>query len=234
MKGINLSAFNKKMAEHEHPEEKTEEKKASGSRRMMVIIFAVLVVVGAVGGVLYWYISSKTVSIDTSVIQAPLINLSPANSGNLQAVFVKVGDTVTTDQPIAEVGNEIVKAQANGEIVSVDQNIGEFENAMTGQAVVATMIDPTQLRVVGSLDENKGLSDVQVGDAATFTVDAFGSKQYQGIVDEVSPTSQQSDVVFNISDERPTNEFDVYVRFDPSQYPELKNGMSARIWVYKQ
>jgi multidrug resistance efflux pump len=107
-------------------------------------------------------------------------------------------------------------------------------NVVTGGGTVATMIDPTQLRVVGNLDENKGLSDVQVGDQATFTVDAFGGKTYKGVVDEVSPTSEQSDVVFNISDQRPTNEFAVYVRFDPSMYPELKNGMSARIWVYKQ
>jgi hypothetical protein len=57
--------------------------------------------------------------------------------------------------------------------------------------------------------------------------------QTRGIVDEVSPTSRASDVVFNISDQRPTNQFDVKVRFDPSEYPELKNGMSARIWVYK-
>ena len=124
-----------------------------------------------------------------------------------------------------------MKAKADGQIVSIDQNIGEFENAITGQAMVATMIDPTQLRVVGYLDENKGLADVAVGDPATFTVDAFGGKQYQGIVDEVSPTSRASDVVFNISDQRPTNQFDVYVRFDPAKYPELKNGMSARIWV---
>ena len=141
---------------------------------------------------------------------------------------------MAADQPVAEVGSEIVKAKTNGQIVTVDENIGEYENAFTGQAIVATMVDPTQLRVVGYLDENKGLSDVRVGDLAAFTVDAFGSKQYQGIVDEVSPSSRQADVVFNISNQRPTNEFDIYVRFDPAKYPELKNGMSARIWVYKK
>jgi multidrug resistance efflux pump len=139
---------------------------------------------------------------------------------------------VTTNEPVARVGNEIVEAQTNGEIVSVDQNIGEYENALTGQAIVATMIDPTQLRVVGELDENKGLANVQVGDAAAFTVDAFGGEQFQGVVDEVAPTSNQGSIVFNISDQRPTNQFDIYVRFDPAKYPQLKNGMSARIWVY--
>jgi multidrug resistance efflux pump len=203
-------------------------------RKILIAIGGAIVVAGIIGGGAYWYVGSKTVYIDQSDITAPLINLSPANSGNLEAVFVNVGDMVTTNEPVARVGNEIVEAQTNGEIVSVDQNIGEYENALTGQANVATMIDPTQLRVVGQLDENKGLANVQVGDAATFTVDAFGGKQYQGVVDEVAPTSEQGSVVFNISDQRPTNQFDVYVRFDPTKYPELKNGMSARIWVYTQ
>ena len=200
----------------------------------MFSVLGALVVIGVVGGGAYFYVSGKTVYIDQSVIQAPLINLSPANSGPLQAVFVKVGDTVTANEPVARVGDQLVEAQTTGEIVSVDQNIGELENPLTGQANVATMIDPTQLRVVGHLDENKGLASVQVGDTATFTVDAFGGKQYEGVVDEVSPTSEAGSVVFNISDQRPTNQFDVYVRFDPQKYPELKNGMSARIWIYTE
>ncbi len=188
----------------------------------------------AVGGGLYWYVSSQTVYIDLSQIQAPLINLSPVNSGVLEAVYVNVGDTVAVNQPVARVGNEIVKAKIAGQIVSVDNNIGEYVNVMTGAGTVATMIDPTQLRVVGNLDENKGLADIKVGDPATFTVDAFGSQVFKGVVDEVSPTSEQSDVVFNISDQRPTNQFAVKVRFDLAKYPQLKNGMSAKIWVYKQ
>ena len=215
------------MAEHEQKNE------GNGNRRtIMVAILGGLVVIGAIGGGTYFYVSGKTVYIDQSVVQAPLVNLSPSNSGPLQAVFVNVGDTVTANEPIARVGGEIIESQTSGEIVSVDQNIGEYENALTGQAIVATMIDPTQLRVVGHLDENKGLANIQVGDPATFTVDAFGGKQYQGVVDEVAPSSEQGSIVFNISDQRPTNQFDVYVRFDPTKYPELKNGMSARIWVY--
>jgi multidrug resistance efflux pump len=200
-----------------------QEEKKGGKRSIIWIMLGLLVVVGLVGGGAYFYVSSKTISIENSTIAAPLINLSPVNSGILQAVFVNEGDEVPANTPIAEVGTEIVKSTTAGEIVSVDQNLGQYLNAVTGQATVATMIDPTQLRVVGNLDENKGLSDIQVGDAATFTVDAFGSKVYK-----------ETDVVFNISDARPTNEFAVYVRFDPTLYPELKNGMSARILVYKQ
>lgn len=206
-----------------------------GSRKKMIagIIASAVVVLGILIGI-FLYVASKSVYIDQSSISAPLIKLSPVNSGSLEETFVKEGDIVTPDEPVARVGDEIVKTKVAGEIVSVNNNIGEFVNVLTGQGAVASMIDPTQLRVVGRLEENKGLTDIHVGNYVAFTVDAFGSRQYQGIVDEISPTSRASDVVFNISGQRPINQFDVKVRFDPQKYPELRNGMSARIWVYKQ
>jgi hypothetical protein len=95
------------------------------------------------------------------------------------------------------------------------------------------MFDPNELRVIGQIDEDKGLSDVKVGQDVEFTVDAYGSKKYTGIVDEISPVSREGDVVFNISDKREVKQFDVKVRFDISKYPELKNGMSAKMWIKK-
>ncbi len=214
--------------------EKREEERKSGRTKVMAWVLVAIAVVGAVGGGLYWYVSGKTVYIDQSQIEAPIISLSPVNSGVLEAVYVQDGDMVTENQPIAQVGDEIVKAKTAGEIVSVNNNIGQYMNVIAGQGTVATMIDPTQLRVVGNLDENKGLSAIKVGDPATFTVDAFGSQTFKGVVDEVAPTAESGSVVFNISDQRPTEQFAVKVRFDPAQYPQLKNGMSARIWVYTQ
>jgi multidrug resistance efflux pump len=212
-----------------------EQKPSSNGRGKLIIwVIVALIIVGGAGGGLYYYVSSKTVYIDLSQIQAPLINLSPTDSGILQAMYVNPGDTVTANQPVALVGNEVVESQTAGEIVATNDNIGQYMNTVTGAGTVATMIDPTQLRVVGNLDENKGLDNIQVGDTAMFTVDAFGGEQFKGVVDEVAPTSEQSDVVFNISDARPTNQFAIYVRFDPAQYPQLKNGMSAKIWVYTQ
>jgi len=190
-----------------------------------VIVLALAIV----GGLLYWQMSTTRVGIDTSLITAPIINLSPTTAGQLQEIYVNEGDMVSANTPVAKVGDEIIKTKIAGEIITVQNDIGTSFNP--GQAVV-TMIDPTQLRVVGTIDENKGLNKIQVGQLATFTVDAFGSKQYQGVVDEVDPSSNQSDVVFNISDAREEQQFDVKVRFDTNQYPELKNGMSARLTIF--
>jgi multidrug resistance efflux pump len=190
---------------------------------------AVALVLIIVGGLLYWQMSSTRVGIDTSVISAPVIDLSPTAPGQLQEIYVNEGDVVAANTPVAKVGDEIIKTKIAGKIITVRNNIGKSFNP--GQAVVS-MIDPSQLRVVGTIDENKGLNKIRVGQLASFTVDAFGSKTYNGVVDEVSPSSHQTDVVFNISDSRPVNQFDIKVRFDQNAYPELKNGMSAKLTIF--
>ena len=190
-----------------------------------------LLAVGGIGGFTYWKINSARIYIDKSELSAPLINLGPQTSDILQDVYVQEGDQVAANTLVARVGDQLIKTQVSGEIVSVAKRIGE--RIAPGETVVV-MLNPDDLRVVGQIDEDKGLSDIHVGNRVVFTVDAFGSKEYEGFVDEVSPTSHQSDVVFNISDKRQTNQFDVKVRFDVNAYPELKNGMSARIWIYKR
>ncbi|MGD0328091.1 MAG: efflux RND transporter periplasmic adaptor subunit [Minisyncoccia bacterium] len=201
--------------------------------RHRLIIFggAALIILAVAGVISYFIFSNKEISIDAASISAPLINLSPISSGRLNAVYANEGDTLPANAPVALVGTEVLMTKVAGLIVQVNDTIGA--QVAPGQTVVE-MIDPLQLRVVGKIDENKGLAQVQVGDPATFTVDAFGGKKFNGVVDEIVPTSNQSDVVFNISDQRETQQFDIKVRFDTSAYPQLKNGMSARLWIYEQ
>jgi multidrug resistance efflux pump len=193
-------------------------------RNVGIVVVAIVIA----GAGLYYQKSSTKVSIDNATVSAPEISLSPTVAGDLKAVYVNEGDQVAANTVVAQVGNELLKTQVAGLITEVNRQIGTTFNL--GTAVVS-MVDPTQLRIVGQLDENKGLDRIQVGQPATFTVDTFGGKTYQGVVDEVAPTAESPSVVFNISDQRATQVFDVKVRFDASEYPELKNGMSAKITV---
>jgi multidrug resistance efflux pump len=191
----------------------------------------VALIAALAGGFIYWQIISKRVYVDAASIVAPEIDLSPSQAGILEGVYVNEGDAVNANQTVARVGDDLIQTKVAGIIVSVPDTVGAQVNPGTP---VVTMIDPTQLRVVGQVDENKGLDRIQVGDPVTFTVDAFGSKQFSAVVDEISPTSQQSQVVFNISDQRQEQQFDVKARFDTTAYAQLKNGMSARMWIYVQ
>jgi len=212
--------------ENDNPEKPT---KSKNRNRLMLLALIAFLVAGAVA-LFYVYLSSSQIYVENSTVTAQATDLSSAGGGVLQKMFVAAGDNVAADQPIAQIGNDIIKTKDAGVIITVKNDIGK--NFAPNEAV-ATMIRPQDLRIDAQVEEDKGLSDIKVGQKANFTVDAFGSKEYVGVVDEVGQTSRSGDVVFNISSTRQENQFDVKIRFDVSKYPELKNGMSAKVWIYK-
>ncbi len=189
----------------------------------IVTIFLVL------GGFIFWQTNHGTLFIENSEINAPVINLSTNMAGTLNALYIKEGDTISTNTPVALVGTTIVTSKQNGTVISVKNNIGEF---FTPGETVVSMIHNEDMRVIGSIDENKGLENIKPGQQASFTVDAFTGKTYFGVVENVSPTANNTGVIFSISDKRPIKKFDVKVRFNVALYPELKNGMSAKVTIY--
>jgi multidrug resistance efflux pump len=217
----------------ETPDMKNPEVAAPAKSRIPLMVAAALVLVvgGGIGAIAFLTVSNKTVYIENSTIEAPETTLAPTAVGTLMSVYVNVGDVIPANTVVAEVGTQLITSTTGGLVITTNTNIGSQIPA--GTAVVTT-IDPTQLRVDGRLEEDKGLADVAVGDQAKFTVDAFPGKTYYGVVSEVSPTSRVADVVFQVSDQREEQDFDVQVAYDLTKYPELKNGMSAKIWAYKQ
>lgn len=207
-----------------------DEKEIKKMKLSMRGLMTLVLIIVAIGGAILAYLvyENRSVYIEKSDVEAPAISLSSTAPGTLNEMLVQAGDTVSANQVVARVGDQLIKTKIAGVVTKADSTVGQSYAA--GQTVVA-MIDPTQLHVVGHLDENKGLDRVRVGQYVTFTADAFGSKQYTGIVDEISPEARSGDIVFTISDARQEQVFDVKVRFDTTLYPELKNGMSARIWV---
>ncbi len=209
--------------------EQTVKKENIFRKPWMQSIVVVVVVFGALSGFLYWQSKAGTVLIENSTLDAPIVDLSSTSAGTLNALYVKPGDIVEPGAQVALVGTTVVSTKDGGIIASTPEAIGAYFNP--GQ-MVARVVVTSGMEVSGQIEETKGLKNIAVGQRATFTVDAFPGKTYSGIVDEISPTAVDTGVLFSISDERPTQKFEVKVRFDISAYPELKNGMSAKITVY--
>jgi multidrug resistance efflux pump len=188
-----------------------------------------VVIFGLLGAFLFWQTQKNTVFIENSDLEAPVINLSPTMPGVLNALYVKEGDRVPANTEVALVGSQIISTQDGGIVSSAPQVLGSYFSP--GQTVVSVVND-SEMKVVGQIEETKGLKNIAAGQRATFTVDAFPGKTYEGVVDEVSAVSDDTGVVFDISDQRPVKKFDVKVRFNVADYPELKSGMSAKITVY--
>ncbi len=190
----------------------------------------VLIIVIAIAGILYWNDLQSKIYIENSQITAPVISISPSSPGVINLLYVTVGDQVRRNQVLAKVGDEILSARTDGVITGVENTPGQTVTTMTP---VISMIDPRELRVTGRVQEDKGLKDIYPGQRVDFTVDAYPSNLYQGVVEKVAPSAREGDIVFSISDKRQEQEFDVTVSYDVLAYPELKNGMSAKMWIFK-
>jgi len=188
-----------------------------------------IVIFGLLGLFLFWQVSNSTVFIENSNIEAPIINLAPSSPGVLNALYVKEGDVIQANSQVALVGSQIISVKDGGLVASAPVVLGSYFSP--GQTVVS-IVNTSEMKVVGQLEETKGLNKIKIGERATFSVDAFPGKTYEGVVDEVSAVSDNTGVVFSISDQRPIEKFDVKVSFNVTNYPELKSGMSAKITVY--
>jgi len=189
-----------------------------------------LAVAALAGGLLYWQILQSRVYIEKAEISAPIISLGPQTPGIIDRFYVREGESVRRNQVLAKVGDELIRAKTGGTVIALMNTPGQL---VTGQDAVVRMVDTAEFRLVGRVEEDKGLSDIRVGQRVVFTVDAFGPREYYAVVDSIAATSRQSDIVFSISDKREEREFEVKAKYDPEDYPELRNGMSAKMWVYK-
>lgn len=211
--------------------ENKEETPVKRSTKSAAVVGGSLLLAIAVVGAFYLYTTDKQIYTDKADIEAPSIPIAPSVDGTLQKMLVQNGDVVAQGTPVAQVANQVLRTDSAGLIIDAPNNVGETVKSGTP---VVTMIHPQDLRVVAHVDEDKGLNNIKVGQLVSFTVDAFGSQKFTGIVDEISPTSRQSGVVFNISDSREVQQFDVKIKYDVQKYPQLKNGMSAKVTIFEK
>ena len=190
------------------------------------IVAAILLVLF---GIFFLAKTLNRVFIDNSLISAPVITIAPTTGGKIKEIDVTEGQYVKKGDVLAVVGNETIRSDTDGQVILSNNQVGSSVGPTTQ---LMQLIRPIDLRVAGTIDENKGLQSVHVGQAVSFTVDAFPGKRYWGYVDEISPSAKTSQLSFSISSERPTQQFVVYARFDTAKYPEIKNGMSAKLTVF--
>ena len=197
--------------------------------KVLRTFLVILVAAALIGGYFFYQLLRNRVSIEDSLIQAPIITISPETPGKILDIKVYEGEKVKRGDGLAIVGTSSLNAYQDGLIVATDNAVGSIASAQTP---VVQMINFADMRVAGTIDENKGLDKVKVGQIVSFTVDALPGMTFWGYVDEISPTAKQTQLQFSVSSERPTQQFVVYTRFNAFAYPQIKNGMSAKMTVF--
>ncbi len=192
-------------------------------------VLAIVIVGTVIFGVYFYFKKQGRITIEDSQVTGAVINITPDSPGKLAKLNVYEGDTVQKGDELAIVGTQMLRAEVGGLVIKTPQAVG---SVVSPQTPVVVMVNPDDLRVVGVIDENKGLENIKTGQVASFTVDADGGKTFWGYVDHVAQTAKSTQLSFSISSERPVQQFEVYVRYDGRKYPEIKNGMSAKITIF--
>lgn len=197
--------------------------------KILKTLIATIVIVLGISGFYFYQLRTGRIFIDNSLVQAPIVSIASATPGKLTELDVYEGEKIKKGDSLAVVGGQTLYADTNALVVMTNNQLGGL---MSLSVPVVQLINTTEMRIAGTIDENKGLSDIRVGQVVSFTIDALPGKTFWGYVDEISPTAKQTQLAFSISSERPTQQFVVYARFDSNKYPEIKNGMSAKMTVY--
>ena len=197
--------------------------------KVLRIILVVVIATLLIGGYIFYQLLRDRVNIENSLVQAPIVTISPEVPGKIMDIKVYEGEKVKKGDTLAIVGTNSLSAYQDGLVISVNNAIGSIASSQTP---VVQMINFADMRIAGAMDENKGLDKVKIGQVVSFTVDAMPGQTFWGYVDEISPTAKQTQLQFSVSSERPTQQFFVYTRFNAFSYPQIKNGMSAKMTVY--
>lgn len=194
-----------------------------------LIVVTVLAVLLGVAVLVYDTVGGAgRIALDDATISAPLLDLRTSAGGTLSDVLAAVGNEVDANRPIARVGSEVIAADVTGTVVSIREDVGA---ELAPGTVVASLIEPDDLRVVGLVDEDAGLSDLRVGQRADVKIDAFAGEEFPGSVEQISERPHRPAVSFSIADRNEQQQYEVKVRLDDTAGRELRQGMSAEIEV---
>src|ERR1035437_4238226 len=138
--------------------------------KVLRALLIILVVIALIGSYVFYQVLRDRVSIEDSLIQAPIVTISPETPGKILDMKVYEGEKVKRGDTLAIVGTSSLNAYQDGLVVSANNAIGSIASAQTP---VVQMINFADMRVAGTIDENKGLDNIKVGQIVSFTVDAI-------------------------------------------------------------
>lgn len=163
-----------------------------GLKRLLFIV-VILLVIGA--AYLYEKMTNR-IFIDNSQVLGPVVSVSSQAPGLLRELDVYEGQTVNKGDLLAVVGTDALRADTYGLVINAQNQVG---GTVSVQNPVIQLVNLSDMRVVGTLDENKGLDQLKIGQPVSFTVDALPNKTFWGYVDEISPSAKQTALSFSIS-----------------------------------
>jgi multidrug resistance efflux pump len=159
---------------------KDEKKKINKNAAMTAIAIVVIIVVCAVFG--YYEYSSRYLKTDNAKVTADIYPISSKTEGKLLKFDAYVGKYVESGTVLGRVdGGPYIKAPSNGEFIEVDAARGDY---ILTTDVMGYIADVDHMYIGANIEETD-ITKVKVGQSVVVTLDAYGSKKFDGIVTKV-------------------------------------------------
>jgi multidrug resistance efflux pump len=210
---------------------------------VLYVILLVMVLSGAGIGSYYWYENANFVSTDDARITGDIYRVMPRISGKINALNVKIGDTVVSDQVVGQqditnlsnsmLDQATLRTPISGTVIQTSAKTGEVVSP--GQSV-AMIVDKSKLYVSADIEETK-ITKVKLGQPVEFTLDTYPGRIFIGKVFEIGkaaastfsllPTTSTSGSFTKV-----TQRITVKMSIDDNQGLDFAPGMNAVIKIH--
>jgi len=171
----------KKATETIETKEALEKKKAQG-KKFMGLLFLLVIAAGAFFGARFVRQSVSYLTTDNARVTTTLIAVMPTAPGILERFTLFEGRHVEKNEVVGWVENgEPMRSPVNGVVIQSAAVQNQVVSPMSPLAVIA---DTGNLHILANIEETD-ITRIHVGQSATVTIDAFGSRQFAGYVAEV-------------------------------------------------
>src|SRR5260221_1629100 len=173
-------------------------------------------------------VNTATQSLNTALAQASVSNTTANGQvGSAQSQLQTALQQLKTAQD--NLRNATLKAPHDGTVSILNGNVGGTPGASSGSSTTSSggtfiqIVDATALQVVANVNETD-TANLQVGQTAQFTVNAYGQRLFTGTVSAIAPNGQ---TVSNVVT------YPVTIDVDPSDLKgaRLLPGMTANVTV---
>lgn len=127
------------------------------------------------------------------------------------------------DDAVSQLNDTVIRSPINGQVIGKPTPAGQaVAPGVSTPMVLLTVADMSLMQIETQVDESD-IGQIKVGQKVTFTVDAYPTKTFSGVVSNIS---QKANVVSNVV------YYKVLVDVDPTGENLLKPTMTARVSIY--
>jgi multidrug resistance efflux pump len=157
-------------------------KKSREKKNRMTAVVGIAIIIAVCAAFSVYTYSSKYLKTDNAKVTADIYPISSKTEGKLLKFDAYVGKYVESGTILGRVeGGQYIKAPSDGEFIEVDAARGDY---ILTTDVMGYIADVDNMYIGANIEETD-ITKIKQGQSVIVTLDAYGSKKFDGVVTKV-------------------------------------------------